>query len=132
MSLADRDSPILPNGGRRMSNGKVKFYYKPGCRTCKKAKEALERRGFELQLIDMIEDPPPRSLLETHIDAKDVKSYLNTHCQTYRTHDLRNDPPTKKGAIELMMRDPELIKRPVIVKDKMVLFGFDPEKIAEL
>jgi len=115
-----------------MSNGKVKVYYKPNCKTCRKAKEVLEERGFEVQLINMLDDPPPRSLLETHIDAKDVKAYLNTRCQTYRTHDLKNDPPTKKGAIELMMRDPELIKRPVIVKDKKVLFGLDEDDLDDL
>ncbi len=115
-----------------MSAGKIKMYVKPNCKTCKKARQALEDRGYDIQTVNMIDDPPPRSLLETHIDAKDVKAYLNTRCQTYKTHDLKNDPPTKKGAIELMMRDPELIKRPVIVKDKKVLFGFDEDSLAEL
>ncbi len=115
-----------------MSSGKVKFYYKPNCKTCKKAKEALEERGYELQLYNILEEPPPRSLLETHIDAKDVKSYLNIRCQTYKTHDLKNDPPTKKGAIELMMRDPELIKRPVIVRDKVAIFGFEEDRFGDL
>lgn len=115
-----------------MSSAKIKFYQKLNCKTCKSVKELLEKKGYQLQLINMIEDPPPRSLLETHIDAKDVKRFLNTRCQTYKTHDLKNDPPTKKGAIELMMRDPELIKRPVIVKDKIVIFGTDPEDLKKL
>ena len=111
---------------------KVTFYFKPKCQTCKKAKDLLEELGYDLDERDLDEYPPPRSLLETHIDAKNVKAYLNVHSAAYRHHGLKDDPPTKKGAIELMMRDPGLIKRPVIVKGKSAVFGFDEQAIKEL
>jgi len=81
---------------------------------------------------DLEEYAPPRSLLETHIDAKNVKAYLNTRSNAYREHGLKEDPPTKKGAIELMMRDPILIKRPISVAGRIAVFGADPEDLKEL
>ncbi len=111
---------------------KVTVYYKPKCRTCKKAIKLLEELGHEMDLRDLDEYPPPRSLLETHIDAKNVKAYLNTYSAAYRDHGLKDDPPTKKGAIELMMRDPNLIKRPVVVKGKRAVFGCDEDGLREL
>ncbi|MEQ8820143.1 MAG: ArsC/Spx/MgsR family protein [Sumerlaeia bacterium] len=111
---------------------KVTVYHKPRCQTCKKAIKKLESLGHELDLRDLDEYPPPRSLLETHIDAKNVKAYLNTRSAAYRDHGLKDDPPTKKGAIELMMRDPNLIKRPICVKGKHAVFGHDEKALEEL
>ncbi|MCB2155078.1 hypothetical protein KQI84_09335 [bacterium] len=111
---------------------KVTFYYKPRCQTCRKVQKLLESLGHSLDMRDLDEYPPPRSLLETHIDAKNVKAFLNTRSAPYRDHGLKDDPPTKKGAIELMMRDPTLIKRPITVKGKRAVFGYDEEALREL
>jgi len=111
---------------------KITFYWKPTCSTCKKVKKFLEERGHELELRDLDEYQPPRSLLENQVDARNVKAYLNTRSQTYIDHNLKEEPPTKKGAIELMMRDPSLIKRPIIVSGKIVIFGNDEEALKEL
>ncbi len=111
---------------------KITFYYKPRCPTCEKAKKLLESQGHQLDLRDVEEYPPPRSLLETHIDAKNVKAYLNVRARSYREHGLKDDPPTKKGAIELMMRDPNLIKRPVAVRGKNAVFGYEEEALKQI
>jgi arsenate reductase-like glutaredoxin family protein len=36
-------------------------------------------------------------------------------------------PKSKKEAIDLMMASPNLIKRPILVRGKQVVFGFDKE-----
>ncbi len=41
-------------------------------------------------------------------------------------------PRTKKDAIALMLEQPNLIKRPVLVKGSTVLFGFDKDAYAKL
>jgi len=110
---------------------KITFYWKPRCSTCRDVKKVLEDAGHELDLRDLDAYPPPRSLLETHIDAKNVKAYLNTRSNAYRQHNLSEEPPTKKGAIELMMRDPNLIKRPISVSGKIAVFGADGEELKQ-
>ncbi len=37
-------------------------------------------------------------------------------------------PRTKKEAIDLMMEQPNLIKRPILVRGSQVIFGFDKAK----
>jgi len=111
---------------------KITFYYKPKCQTCRKAEKLLQSLGHDLDMRNLDDYAPPRSLLETHIDAKNVKAYLNTRSAPYRDHGLKDDPPTKKGAIELMMRDPNLIKRPISVRGKVAVFGCDEEALREL
>ena len=41
-------------------------------------------------------------------------------------------PKSKKEAIDLMVQQPNLIRRPVLVKGKSVIFGFDKEKYSKL
>lgn len=110
---------------------KITLYWKPRCSTCREVRKTLEDAGHELELRDLEEYPPPRSLLETHIDAKNVKAYLNTRSNAYREHGLKDDPPTKKGAIELMMRDSNLIKRPIAVSGRYAVFGGNKDELKE-
>ena len=40
----------------------------------------------------------------------------------------RSLPKSKKEAIDLMMEQPNLIRRPILIKGSKVVFGFDKEK----
>lgn len=37
-------------------------------------------------------------------------------------------PTSKKDAIDMMMENPNLIRRPIFIKGSKVVFGFDKEK----
>jgi arsenate reductase-like glutaredoxin family protein len=40
---------------------------------------------------------------------------------------IRPLPKSKKEAIDLMMEQPNLIKRPILIRGSKVIFGFDKE-----
>ena len=44
----------------------------------------------------------------------------------------RGLPKSKKEAIDLMMQNPNLIRRPILVKGSKVVFGFDKEQYGTL
>lgn len=41
-------------------------------------------------------------------------------------------PRSKREAIDLMLAQPNLIKRPILVKGSRVVFGFDREAMSKL
>jgi arsenate reductase-like glutaredoxin family protein len=41
-------------------------------------------------------------------------------------------PKSKKEAIALMMDNPNLIRRPIVIKGSKVLFGFDKDEYGKL
>ena len=41
-------------------------------------------------------------------------------------------PTSKKEAIALMMENPNLIRRPIMIKGSNVIFGFDKERYGKL
>ena len=41
-------------------------------------------------------------------------------------------PTSKKEAIDLMMANPNLIRRPILIKGSKVMFGFDKDEYGKL
>ncbi len=45
---------------------------------------------------------------------------------------MKQKPPSKDEAIKLMLKDPNLLKRPVIIKGKKKVTGFSEADVEEL
>lgn len=74
---------------------------------------------------DINKDPPTREFLEEHIDAERFLDYVSTRSPVFKQRRL---PRSKKEAIQLMMENPNLIKRPILIRGGKVIFGFDKER----
>jgi Spx/MgsR family transcriptional regulator len=75
---------------------------------------------------DLAKEPPSRELLERLIDESRVQDFLNKRSPAYKQRNLGARKLTKKQAIDLMLEDPNLIRRPIVVRDpKHAVFGFD-------
>lgn len=77
---------------------------------------------------DINKAPPTRAFLEQHVDARDFLRFVSTRSPVFKTRPL---PASKKEAIDLMMTQPNLIKRPILVQGTTVTFGFDKEAYAK-
>lgn len=97
---------------------KLTFYGKNTCVTCKKAKAYLDLQSVAYEDLPIEKQPPPKALLDQIIDPANVKASLNSRSTIYKEKNLGQATPDKKTAIALMLQDPNLIKRPVIVDEK--------------
>jgi len=79
--------------------------------------------------LDINKEPPSREFLEKHIGADHFLDYVSTRSPVWKERAL---PKSKKEAIDLMMQNPNLIRRPILIKGSKVVFGFDKEKYAKL
>lgn len=64
--------------------------------------------------------------LDNLIGNRDYRLFLNPKNELYREKGMKDKPPARAEALKLMAENPNLIKRPLIVEGKTVLFGFDP------
>jgi arsenate reductase-like glutaredoxin family protein len=93
----------------------------------------LEGQGIELNKHDLAKERPPRALLERLIDADDLGAFVNTRSPAYKERGLDVTKMTKKQAIDLMMEEPNLIRRPLVLRDGApAVFGFDLAALDEL
>ena len=79
--------------------------------------------------IDINKQPPTREFLEKHIDANRFLDFVSTRSPVWKERPL---PKSKKEAIDLMMQNPNLIRRPILIKGSKVTFGFDKEQYGKL
>jgi arsenate reductase-like glutaredoxin family protein len=63
------------------------------------------------------------------VDESRFLDFVSTRSPVFKKRPL---PTSKKEAIDLMMQQPNLIKRPVVVWDDKAIFGFDREQYAKL
>ena len=118
---------------RRTKFGKkVLFMQKPTCTTCRKAKKFMQRRGFQLYFRDLAKERLSSSELEKLIGRHDYTEFLNPRNEVYRKENMKEEPPTRKQAIRLMAKEPNLIRRPVVVAGGRVVVGFDEDGFARL
>ena len=61
-----------------------------------------------------------------------IEPFLNTRTPLYRERKMKQKPPSKDEAIKLMLKDPNLLKRPVIIKGRKKLTGFDETELKNL
>ena len=61
-----------------------------------------------------------------------IKNFLNTRTPLYRERNMKQKPPSKDEAIKLMLKDLNLLKRPVIIKGKKKLTGFNETDLKTL
>ena len=78
-----------------------------------------------MQEIDINKQPPSREFLDKHIDAKRFLDFVSTRSPVWKERPL---PKSKKEAIDLMMQNPNLIRRPILIRGAKVTFGFDKNK----
>jgi arsenate reductase len=83
----------------------------------------------ELHELDINKEPPTREFLERHIDPDRFLDFVSTRSPVFKQRPL---PKSKKEAIALMMENPNLIRRPIVIKGSQVIFGFDKERYEKL
>jgi arsenate reductase len=127
--------PISRTRGAKRSakpGKKVKFLHKGNCTTCRKARSFMEKRGFQLYFRDLAKERLSSTELEKLIGNRDYKEFLNSRNELFRKKKMRENPPTRKEALRMMAKEPNLIRRPVVVAGGRVVLGFDEKGLARL
>jgi arsenate reductase (glutaredoxin) len=73
---------------------------------------------------DINQAPPTRAFLEKHIEADRFLDFVSTRSPVFKQRPL---PRSKREAIDLMMEQPNLIRRPILIRGAKVIFGFDKD-----
>ena len=86
----------------------------------------LEGRGYELVRHDLAKEKPSRELLARLIDEHGLDAVLNTRSPAYKA--LGGRKLTKSEALDFMMKDPNFIKRPLVLGRSKAVLGYKPEE----
>ena len=88
----------------------------------------LRERNVEFEEVDLNKGLSVAEL-EALIGTRDYKDFLNTRNELYRERDMKQHPPSRAEALKLMSENPNLIKRPIVVKGRQIILGYDEEAL---
>jgi arsenate reductase len=88
--------------------------------------------GAELQSRDLDKERLSETELDELIADRDYREFLNTRNELYRTRRMKEHPPSRAEAIKLMAKEPNLIRRPVVLRGSRIVLGFDEEAYRKL
>ncbi len=116
-----------------MSQGNIEMFGIPNCDTIKKARKWLEAEGIDYQFHDYKKEGVDPELLKQWCHAAGWETLLNRRGTTWRKlADDVKESVDETSSIRLMVENPSMIKRPVLVSDGKVTVGFSAAVYQEL
>lgn len=110
----------------------IAFYCYSRCSTCQKAKKLLDEHGVSYEMKDISNHQLTKEdFRQLHKrSGLPLKRLFNTSGQLYRSLNLKDrlDTMTPDEAYELLSQYGMLVKRPLLITDQHVLFGFNEEE----
>jgi arsenate reductase (glutaredoxin) len=88
--------------------------------------------GAELESRDLDKRPLSEKELDELIGTHDYEPFLNPRNELYRERNMAEKTPSRAEAIRLMSRNPNLIKRPVVVRGDQIVLGLDEAAYGKL
>lgn len=111
------------------------FLCYPKCTTCQKAKKWLEANGIAYEQRHIAEERPSYEELKEWYGRSGLplKKFFNTSGLLYKELKLKDKLPgmSEEEQLQLLASNGMLVKRPMIVKEDVVLVGFKEEKWEE-
>jgi arsenate reductase-like glutaredoxin family protein len=66
------------------------------------------------------------------IGKRDYRMFLNTRNELYRARQMGQNPPSREEALQLMAGEPNLIRRPVVLRGSEIVLGYDEEALKRI
>jgi arsenate reductase-like glutaredoxin family protein len=58
--------------------------------------------------------------------------FLNTRNEMYRAKNMKENPPSREEMLKLMAAEPNLIRRPVVLRGSDIVLGYDEEALKRI
>jgi arsenate reductase (glutaredoxin) len=112
----------------------LEVYEKRTCTTCRKLASLLDERGIDFERVDFHVEPLTAGELRDLVEKAGVpaRELFRTKEPVYKELGLGDREVGDDEAIALMAEHPQLLERPVVVKDDKAVLARPVERVEEL
>jgi len=107
----------------------IKIYGIKNCDSVKKAQKYLINHNIDFEFIDFRQNPIDEKTLQGFVDKVGWEKLINKRSTTYRSF---TDAEKKNITLVLTLKNPTLIKRPVLVTGDNITVGFSEKLYSDL
>uniref|UniRef100_Q3AQB5 Nitrogenase-associated protein n=1 Tax=Chlorobium chlorochromatii (strain CaD3) TaxID=340177 RepID=Q3AQB5_CHLCH len=108
------------------------FYEKPSCRNNTRQKALLAEAGHVVEARNLLEQEWTTEELEKFFGSKPIADCFNTSAPAITSGQLQPESLSRNEALALMVKEPILIKRPLMTIGEHYLQGFSMDRLHEL
>ncbi|HMK42246.1 MAG TPA: arsenate reductase (glutaredoxin) [Methyloceanibacter sp.] len=112
----------------------VTLYHNPRCSKSRQTLQLLEARGVKPKIVEYLNEPPSTAELRAILNKLGMKprDLLRQGEARYAELKLKERALSEDALIELMVENPILIERPIVVSGNKAAIGRPPEKVLEI
>lgn len=107
----------------------IRMYGIKNCDTIKKAQKFLQAQDVQFEFIDFRQNPIDERTLQSFVDVVGWDKLINKRSTTYRNF---TDFEKQNITLALTLKNPTLIKRPVLVTGSNINVGFSEKLYLDL
>lgn len=109
----------------------IVVYEKPTCTTSRKVVKLLAENGINFDKINYYEQRFTKSELNNLLKLMNMKpsELLRKKGEAFKSLDYKNKTYTEQQILDLMIKDPDLIERPIVQKGKKATLARPPETV---
>ena len=112
----------------------IVIYQKPTCTTCRQVHALLKESGVDFDAVDYYVDPIPKSKLRELLRKMRItpRELLRTKETIYKTLKLAVRDLSDDEIVDLMVKHPDLIQRPIVEKGARAILARPAERLKEI
>lgn len=112
----------------------ITLYQKPTCTTCRQVYNVLKEKGVDFEAVNYYFDPIPKAKLKELLRKMGMKAseLLRTQEPVYKELKLAEKELSEEALIDLMVKHPDLIQRPIVEKGSRAILARPAERIREI
>ena len=112
----------------------VTIYHNPRCSKSRQALQMLRDRGIEPEIVEYLKAPPAADQLESVLAKLGIepRTLMRTKEAAYREAGMADESLSRRALIELMVANPIVIERPIVVNGARAALGRPPESVLSI
>jgi arsenate reductase len=92
----------------------------------------LQAKKVPLEEREYGKNPLSEKELRDLLAGVETADFLNPRNALYRERNMKQKPPSREEAIKMILKEPNLLRRPVIVRGQNKMLGFSEAEAAKL
>lgn len=110
------------------------IYHNPRCSKSRQTLQLLEARDIQPEVVEYLKTPPDRAELKRILKllGRSPRELMRTQEAEYKTSGADNPDLDDNALIDIMVANPRLIERPIVVTGTRAALGRPPESVLEI
>ena len=112
----------------------VTIYHNPRCSKSRQTLQLLQDRGIEPEIVEYLKTPPSADELDAVLAKLGIepRALMRTKEAAYRDAGMADEGLSRRALIDLMVANPIVIERPIVVNGTRAALGRPPESVLSI